>query len=498
MKALRRLFSPGLALGLALLAGCDPGGPSKEKLNLILISLDTCRADRLSCYGAKRETSPNLDAFAAEAVQFEDCLAQSALTAPSHMSLLTGHYVHRHGLRNNQGSVTPPYSLASHLSALGWETAAFTGHGSFQEKHGLGYGFDTFQSVIDENNPFTRHLEHVVPEALDWLDDKQEAPFFLLVHAYDPHCPFWPDEPFRTEYGGWYRGRFKDELQGLCHPRRFGEKMSSGEIGTQEVKYINDMYDAGVAASDVWIGSFLDQIEKRGLLDDSIIVFTSDHGEVLGNHGWVGHGQVWEEALRVPLLVRFPDGQWSRTIDQPVQHVDIVPTILAGLNAPELPGLHGIDLMPLIRSEIPELSEDRMRLAHVGKENLMALRFGTRWKATFHEGKSKITNAGLYDLRKDPLEQTNLCKEEKGKERFDKIARRYLRWRKKTKDEDERFAGREGAGLTSDDDMEMLKALGYVDDSGGGGQGSTAPDSDEFDEVDGGGEDGEFESSAGS
>ena len=445
-----------------VLPGCAPKASGPERPNLILISLDTCRSDRLSCYGAKRQNTPNIDAFAAEAVQFDDCLSQSALTAPSHMSMLTGHYVHRHGLKNNRGSITPPYSLASHLGSLGWRTAAFTGHGSFQATHGLAHGFESFQSYTDEENKFTRYLEHVVPEALTWLDHYQDEAFFLLVHAYDPHCPFWPPEPFRTDYAGWYRGGFGETLKDLCHPKHFGEHMEAGDIGTDELRYIVDLYDAGVKSADVWIGRFLDELRERDLLDSSIVVFTSDHGEVLGNHGWIGHGQVWEEALQVPLLVRFPGGEWARAIDEPVQHVDLVPTLLSALGVPGLPALHGVDLMPLVRREQPELSEDRMRLASVGDDpNLVTVRFGKRWKAVFEEESiNRVSFARLFDLRKDPLEQRNLCTGNDGKARFDKIARRYLRWRKATVEEDERFGGREGVDL-SEDVLRELNDLGY-------------------------------------
>ena len=180
-----------LLVALALWGCSEPRRP-----NLILISLDTCRADRLSCYGAERENTPSLDAFAQQAVRFTDCLSQSALTAPSHMSMLTGHFVHRHGLLDNQGSVEPPYTLASHLASMGWRTAAFTGHGSFQAKHGLGKGFEVFESETSPSaDTHTRRLEEVVPGALRWVDSLGGEPFFLLVHAYDQHCPYWPPEP---------------------------------------------------------------------------------------------------------------------------------------------------------------------------------------------------------------------------------------------------------------------------------------------------------------
>ncbi len=471
MKRARTVHAAALLLGAALLAapaGC--GGDAPARPSLILVSLDTCRADRLSCYGAARENTPFLDAFARDAVRFEDCLAQSALTAPSHMSLLTGHYVHRHGLLNNQGVVDPPITLASHLAAYGYRTAAFTGHGSFQAKHGLGKGFEVFESSAGmADDEHTRRLDEAVPGALRWLDSLAGEPFFLLVHGYDPHCPYWPPEPWRERYTGWYRKPFKAELQELCHPKRFGEKRNDGTIGRDELRCIDDMYDAGVASADATFGAFLGELERRGLLETSIVVFTSDHGEVLGNHGWIGHGQVWEEALRVPLIVRFPGGRWAGTIAEPVQLVDVLPTLCAALDelSPHRigtpPGQQGIDLMPLVRGEQARLSEDRMRLARVGDEpNLVAVRFGTRWKAVFQEEERTAKRGRLYDLEKDPLEARDLVETEKGHERFAADVTRYMQWRVATADEDERFRGHAGAPLESAEDLELLKALGYA------------------------------------
>ena len=456
---------------LALVVGCGEDRSHIQRLNLILISLDTCRADRLSVYGARRENTPNLDDFAAEAILFRDCLAQSALTAPSHLSMLTGHYVHRHGLFNNQGSRKPPYSLASLLGSLGWRTAAFTGHGSFQSKHAGGFGFDTFQSWVGpEREPFSRNLDEVLPHANAWLDEhRRDHPhdnFFLLVHGYDPHCPFVPPDEFGMKYGDWYEGAL--ELDGVCHPKEFRSKMEDGEIGRDELRYINDMYDAEVAAADELLGAFFDDLEQRGLFENSIVVFTSDHGEVLGNHGWIGHGQTWEEALKVPLIVRFPGGQWAASHDAPVQHVDLVPTLLSALGAAPPPGLQGIDLMPLVRGEAQPVGAERMRVSRVGVfPNQVAVRFGKRWKIMFEERSNGPHQPRLFDLRKDALERTNLARTEEGRPRFDEIYARYQAWRESTREDDVRFGAREGAALDSPADLEALRALGYVGDDEG-------------------------------
>lgn len=459
VRPLRPIFAGVL---LVSLAAC--GVSEEPRQNLILISLDTCRADRLSLYGARRPNTPRLDRFAEDAAVFEDCLAQSALTAPSHLSMLTGHYVHRHGLLNNQGSAVPPYTLASELRRHGWRTAAFTGHGSFRSAQGLDFGFETFQSCTgDEAATVTRDLVEVLPEALAWLDDVGAAPFFLLVHAYDPHCPFVPPKRFAERYGGWYTGSFDPD--GLCHPKAFGELIRDGTIGVEELRYLNDLYDAEIASADVALGGFFDELERRDLLESSIVVFTSDHGEVLGKHGWVGHGQVWEEALRVPFLIRFPGGRWAGRYDEAVQLIDLPSTLLSALGVPTPEGMQGIDLVPLLRGESDPVPPDRMRVARVGDEpNQTAVRFGERWKIIFGESDGVIRSPSLRDLEKDPHESKNFAQTPDGQERFERILDRYLSWRESTASEDARFRGQIGSSLESDEDVDLMRALGYVDD----------------------------------
>jgi len=451
------------AAALALAALAVACSEPFERQNLVLISLDTCRPDRLSLYGARRPNSPNLDRFAERAIVFRDCMAQSALTAPSHLSMLTGHYVHRHGLWNNQGSAEPPYTMASLLREAGWRTAAFTGHGSFQAKHGLDYGFDTFRSETEGvEDTVTRNLDETVPEAIAWLDGVGEEPFFLLVHGYDPHCPFAPPPPYDEEYGGWYAGEL--DLSDTCHPHTFRELIEDGTIARDEVRWINDLYDGEVAAADVHLGTLFDALEERGRFEDTIVVFTSDHGEVLGNHGWIGHGQVWEEALRVPLVVRFPEEGLRGDVSSPVQHVDLVPTLLSALGLPAVEGVQGIDLMPLVRREESDLvPEDRMRLASCGDPSVNSVRFGNRYKVVFgisEDGQPIVR--GLHDLAKDPLERENLVATPKGREESTLIMRRYLAWRDATADADRLWRGRIGSSVQSAEDLETLKALGYV------------------------------------
>ena len=435
-----------------------------------MISLDTCRADRLSCYGAERPNTPELDRLARESVQFTDCLAHSGLTAPSHLSLLSGHFVHRHGLMHNRRGAFPPYSLASLLGDAGWRTAAFTGHGSMQRRHGVGFGFETFESwgAEEEAWPFTRNLAQVLPRGMAWLDDHRAAskrPFFLFLHAYDTHAPYWPDETWRQRYAGWYDGDFEPER--LSRPEEFRERVKQGQLGEREMRYVNDLYDAELAAADEVLGEFLDALRSSGVADRSLIVFTSDHGEGLGEHErWVGHATVWDEVLRVPLLMRFPDGRWAGRRHDAVQHVDLLPTILAALAVDAPGGLQGMDLMPAIRGGA-EVPDERLRLARVGeRHNRVAVRFDRRWKISFQERTSGALGGLLFDLENDPGETRNLTGSVEGQRRFERIYARYLAFRRATAADDERWASQDAAPLDSADDLELLEALGYGGEDG--------------------------------
>lgn len=451
---------PRASLTLALLAlvplGCS-GEAKPDRLDLIVISLDTCRADRLGCYGAPRAT-PGIDRLAREAVQFRDCLVQATLTAPSHLSLFTGHTEERHGMVSNRLRAEPPYTLASVLRHAGWRTAAFTGHGSLTAKHGLDFGFDTFQSWVGPPAaPFTRDLSEVVPHALEWLDAMEQEDVFLFVHAYDPHCPFWPPETYRTPPPP----STTFDPQATCHPSEFAGLITDGTIGEAEVRWIRELYDGEIASADAVLDSFLNALDERGRLDSSIVVFTSDHGEVLGNHGWIGHGCLWEEAQRVPLLIRFPEGRWAGSLDDPVQTVDVMPTLLSALGVDTPEGTQGIDLLSRIRGEGQAIPSDRLRVCKQGP--YVSVRAGPRFKILFLDTGRRRVQRMLFDLEVDPGEETNLVDAPGGQERFRAILERYDAWRAAEAAGDRRFASRLTAQDPEDREaIEAMRALGYA------------------------------------
>lgn len=423
-----------------------------------MISLDTCRADRISAYGGERGNTPNLDALAAESAMFTDCLAQSSSTGPSHLSIFTGQHVQRHGLLENGQRSIPAETIASVLKEAGWSTGAFTGHGSLQAHFGHGVGFDVFLSWPPGSEPsptFQRHLSQTVPEALTWIDRIAEEPFFLFVHGYDPHLPFWPPEPWRSDYAGWYEGDL--DISVLSKRSEFHPLIADGLLGEDEIRYLKDLYDGEIASADAVIGGFFDELRTRDLLDRSIVVFTSDHGEVLGDHDWVGHGVSWREVLEVPLMIRFPGGKWAGRIDAPVQHVDVLPSLLSAMGQRTPAGVQGVDLMPLIRGEQDAL-EPRMRVARRGYDIAVLFDDEPGWKLM--SKLAKVPDRHLYHLEVDPLELDNLA--EKRPVRFRRLFQRYMAWSDACAREDDRYRG-ETMSVQSED-IEMLRALGYVGD----------------------------------
>jgi len=455
-----------LALGAVLSALSCGGSPAPASdpgaaPNLVLIVMDTCRGDRVG----GEDVTPELAAFAEEAVVFEDCQSQSTATGPSHRSIFTGQFVHRHGQTANRDSRETPYDVARLLRAGGYRTAAFVGGGAVGKNFHFDEGFEIYRDLFDHTaiqrrEPGNGHLAKAVDEATEWLDTVEDERFFLFVHGYDPHCPYWPREDLRQR-ASWYEG-FLDP-RGRCASMGYEKMLAAGALGPDEWRYINDLYDGGIEEGDEAIGRLIDDLRERGLLDDTLVVFTSDHGESLGERGVLGHGEMWEEQMHVPLMVRLPGGEHAGRNTDMVQHVDIAPTLLsaAGVEAP--PGVQGVDLMPRMRGTAPPLG-DRMRVTQVRDQ--VAVRFDKRWKIAFVAAEDGGVSAqALFDLRDDPGETTNLFETEDGRERFDELLARYQAFRAETKIEDRYWLRGASLDALDDKDRQALEALGYTGDS---------------------------------
>ena len=259
--------------------GALPRGVGRRDLNVVLITLDTLRADHLGAYGATWGLTPNLDGVAREGVVFEQAMTSAPLTLPAHGSIMTGRFPPRHGVRDNGGFFFAPeqVTFAEVLAAKGYQTGAAVGAFVLDSKWGLDQGFATYQDDFDLTNVKAMSLasvkrpgNEVVDLGLKWLDQVANKRFFAWMHLYDAHAPYESPEPFRSEYKG--------------HP-----------------------YRGAIAFADAQVGRVLTYLRDRGLADRTILVIVGDHGESLGEHGEETHGFfVYQSSMHVPLIVRAP------------------------------------------------------------------------------------------------------------------------------------------------------------------------------------------------
>ncbi|KAA3605014.1 MAG: DUF229 domain-containing protein [Planctomycetota bacterium] len=441
--------------------GDQPGpaakGSGEKALNLILLVMDTCRRDRVGAYRQEQSLTPNLDLLAEDAVVFEDCLSQASATLPSHRSLFTGHYVHRHGNITNAESMRSPYTLAEILQKAGWKTVGFNGGGSLNPSFGLNQGFDIYQCGSGpkggKKGVFSVFQDRLKP----FFEQAGDQPFFLFLHGYDPHCPYWPPQPWRDKHGSWYQGKLA--LDDLCGRGDFQPLFDQDRLTEEDIRFVQSMYDGGVESADQSLGWVLDQLRQNDLLENSIVVFASDHGESLGEHRWIGHIRMWEEQLQIPLMIRFPGGAWSQRVAEPAELLDLFPTLLTALGLPTPKGNQGFDWMPMIRGEAPPPAAERMRLAKfAGWE---AVRFDREWKLVFRHSGGKLAQKHLWNLLQDPEETVDHYQTEEGREIFERLYQRYRDWRRETSDQDRRFASTLFRKRIDQSAQRTLDELGY-------------------------------------
>ena len=340
---------------------------------LVIVTIDTVRADHLGAYGATAGRTPALDRLAAEGVVFEDATSVAPLTLPAHCSLFTGLLPPRHGVRDN---ADPPLdssyeTLAETLHRNGFRTAAFVSSVVLRGDRGLAQGFDLYGDAgarnVSGRPGLQRPANEVMDEALAWLSGRGDAPYFTWIHLYDAHAPYEPPSP----YGEMYPG---------------------------------DPYAGEIAFVDSQIARLMDALDGLQLSDRTVVIVAGDHGESLGDHGEAGHGIfVYESVLRVPLIARVPR-MAARRIPGVARLIDIAPTALEllGHGAPKV---DGVSLVPLMSGTATSLDLEAY------SESLYPERFGLSPLRALHDGRYKLIEAPrseLYDLQSDPLEQHNL------------------------------------------------------------------------------------------
>ncbi|PYR28263.1 MAG: hypothetical protein DMF98_03410, partial [Acidobacteria bacterium] len=294
-----------------------------HRLNLLLITIDTLRADHVGAYGAPTGATPVLDALASRGVRFDQVQTAAPLTAPSHATILTGQYPPSHGVRGNVVFTLDAthLTLATRLKARGYRTAAFVGAYPVAAAFGFAQGFDVFDEEFHETSPIDqgaeRRANEVADAAMRWLAldtgrENRQAPFFAWLHFYDPHAPYDPPKPFAERFAG--------------RP-----------------------YDGEIAFTDAQIGRIFDALRASGHDQDTVVMVLADHGEGLGDHRELTHAVlIYQSTMRVPFIVAGPGVQRGRVVRARVATVDVVPTALSTLGIQPDGNLIGRDLRPLM------------------------------------------------------------------------------------------------------------------------------------------------------
>jgi arylsulfatase A-like enzyme len=384
-----------------------PGAPAGT--NVILISIDTLRSDHLGCYGYWRPTSPNVDRMAREGIVFRDFVASSSWTKPAHASMFTGLDPSRHGAI--LFALFQPLSrdldtLAEHLWDIGYDTAGFTGGGFVAALLGFDQGFDRYRDNADSQGE-SDTLQWSIDMAKPWMEQRRGRRFFLFLHTYQVHLPYAPPPPYDTFFDPGYHGPYQKKF---TRRNAMGMQMRH-KFPPRRLQHLQALYDGEIRAMDGALGDLLDFLRASGLARNTCVLFTSDHGEEFGEHGGIlhDHAKVYEELIRVPLVVWCPSRfRGGRIASGPVSQTDIMPTVLDIAGAPVPAGLDGRSLFPLLQGKPLEarkttVSEVDGSIVH--KQGSVRAVRGTRYKLI---DSSIDGSAKLFDLLADPAEKRDL------------------------------------------------------------------------------------------
>lgn len=422
------LYRAALIL-VALLAvfSCQLPGSDPPRYNVLFITLDTLRADHLGCYGYDLPTSPVLDELAAQSVLFEQAIAQAAVTPVSHASFLTGRYPFNHGVRVLHGMTenqlpAEQETMAEVWSEAGGQTAAFISAFPVSAAFGFEQGFDHFddeypqadgQGLVTARGTVNtglsqRRADATTDAVIQWLDNgyNSQQPLMMWVHYFDPH----------------------DTM--VAPPREWMDKNLNGPFRPRadtQPDILRAVYDCEINFMDLHLGRLFDAFKQRNLWDNTIIVVVADHGEGLGDHDWWSHGILYQEQIRVPLLIRMPGGRAGLRVKEMVRGIDLAPTIFdgAGVKKGDWPEMDGVSLVPAITSGIaPAIGtaySESVNILSYGRPDLPDLKdkkddklyclMTPTTKLIYHQLKPEQIE--FYDLNSDAGELNNLATSER-------------------------------------------------------------------------------------
>jgi arylsulfatase A-like enzyme/Flp pilus assembly protein TadD len=377
-----RLLSAGLLAVLALSGACRKSGgiPDASGYNLLLITLDTTRADRIGAFGDSRAQTPHLDRLARAGIRFDQARTSVPLTLPAHATLFTGREPPAHQVRNNGTYILRPEetTLAEVFKAAGFSTQALIASYVLEGKFGLNQGFDGYDDMLDIKDLSGNYrseipADQVYAKFLRWLENRPSNPFFCWVHFYDPHAPYQA-------------------------PRRWADL------------FPDDSYSGEIAFMDEYIGRIVQTLDERGLLKRTIVVVAADHGEGFGEHAESGHGVFcYEEVLRVPLIFYQPNlFSGNRIVSRPVGLVDVLPTIVELYRLPPPTAVQGVSFAPLLTSDrgVAESEAGQYFESMQGMEEMNWAPLTGIIRGSFKY--ISLPEPELYDLQADPGERQNL------------------------------------------------------------------------------------------
>ncbi|MFH1423450.1 MAG: sulfatase [Candidatus Nealsonbacteria bacterium] len=435
--------------------------------NVILITLTNLRYDHLSGSGYFRPTTPNLDAFAKESLVFDNAFGHSSWTLPEAISIFTSLYPYKHGIMNRyDGSVlsenTP--TLIDILSDSGYTTAGFTGGFDYNPAFGLTNRFGEYQECTEGEKQVSGYgkIGCTMPNALEWIKNHLDEKFFVQIQGYDAHCPFSQQGGFMydKDYKGtvdysnclWTFDKSEPEtIDGKLYYPVYSpttEGKASVLLGEEDISHLIALYDESITLSDELFGSFIEEIKKLGLEDNTIIIFTSEHGDMLGKHGRFMRGgplrgTLYDDVLHIPLMIKHPELKPAR-LEGLAEHIDIAPTLLDFLGIKEKFSFQGKSLIPLL---LRNKEVNRYIFAgvefHPGTGNLY-FQENTRveairtkyWKLIRETIISQVPPSHaleLYDLINDKEELYNLA--DTKKDILDDLERRLDEWSEDTRKE---------------------------------------------------------------
>lgn len=465
-----------------------------KKSNIILISIDTLRADHLSCYGYNRLTTPNIDRLAQKGARFTNGYSTAVWTPPAHASMLTGLYPKEHGVIHQNKLRADIPTIAEVLQKNGYHTAGFVNNSQVGELVGLNRGHDDFyeiwrglsqKQIMKRAQHYARefggYTDHGASETNDrifcWLEESwnRDKPFYMFIHYIDAHNPLKAPRPFRFKY-------LTKELRKQVDMTKIWQVANNPlicftddlKLNATEIEALTCLYDEEINYVDSKIGELIDSLSQMDLLNQSLLILTADHGEHLGEHGLYSHvASLYEPIIRIPLILRYPAQAGAETVsNQPVQHVDIAPTIFSVANLTERNGVNlpGQNLFECLEDKISSrilFAEWEGRIPYFVRDRLngtnssrISDRFQNQlWMSRQDDFKLIADSKGhfeLYNLSDDPEEKENLCNKEIPL--FNTLRTALENWRN-SKPSKQPSASYDYEGETL---KKHLKALGYL------------------------------------